>query len=552
MDLTVTDRYSSEQIAALKDKGLWEDATLFDLISAQADRFGDKVFVFDSTTEVTFAQLRDRVLRVAAGLHRAGVQRGERVAVQLPNITEFVVAAAAINRAGAVFVPIMPIYRGAEVEHVIEHSGATRVITVAEFGGFAFVEMYREIQASHPQVKTIWSVRGAAEGAEAFEALEVDGDLDALAAEVGPDRGADEPLLIVYTSGTTSKPKGCVHTVNTARTAAKELTAGLAYTDQDVQFGPSPVSHSTGMITSILLPLVNGASSLFIEKWEPKAGMQAIIDHKVTCAVTATPFLQMLLGVYDPSQHDVSHFRAWVCAGSPIPGSVVEKARGMLSGGTVLSLYGRSENYVTTMVATTDPAERSVTSDGKALPDASVQITGKDGNEVPRGEEGDISYRGASHMLGYYNDPEATAALFTPAGYSRSGDLGRMDQDGFVRVTGRTKDIIIRGGMNISAREIEDHVGARDDIAAVAAVAMPDERLGEKVCLYVVVSPGASAPTLEDILTDLRAHGVATQKLPERLEIAESLPMTATGKVQKHILRAEIADLLKSESLTRA
>lgn len=545
MDLSVTDRYPADQIAALKAKGLWEDTTLFETISAQADAWGDKVYVFDSTSSITYAQLRDRVLRVAAGLKRAGVQQDERIAVQLPNITEFVVVAAAINRAGAIFVPIMPIYRGNEVEHVIAHSGATRVITVAEFGGFGFVNMFREIQAKHPELKTIWSVRGAAEGAESFDSLEVEGSLEDLAAEIGPDRSPDEPFLIVYTSGTTSKPKGCVHTVNTARTGAKELTAGLNYTSDDVQFGPSPVSHSTGMITSILLPLINGASSLFIEKWDPAAGMQAIIDHKVTCAVTATPFLQMLLGVYDPAQHDVSHFRAWVCAGSPIPGSVVERARTMFTGGTVLSLYGRSENYVTTMVAVDDDPQRSVTSDGRALPDASIQITDVDGNEVPRGEEGDISYQGASHMLGYYNDPDATEALFTPAGYSRSGDLGRMDEDGFVRVTGRTKDIIIRGGMNISAREVEDHVGARDDIAQVAAVAMPDERLGEKVCLYIVAKPGHEAPTLETINEDLKAKGVATQKLPERLEVVPDFPMTATGKIQKHVLRQEIAEKLR-------
>ncbi|MBM6545420.1 AMP-binding protein [Janibacter sp. YIM B02568] len=548
MTLTVTDRYTPEQVAAYKAKGLWEDSTLFDVISEQARERPDKAFMFDSTTSVTYAELRDRALRIAAGLRRAGVHAGERIAVQLPNITEFVVAAAAINRAGAVLVPIMPIYRGSEVKHFLAHSGATRVITMADFGGFAYVDMFRQMQSELPQLKTIWAVRGGVEGAEPFEALEVNGEPDALAVEVGDDRHPDEPFLIVYTSGTTSKPKGCVHTFNTARTAAKELTVGLRYSSEDVQFGPSPISHSTGMATSILLPLINGASSLFIEKWDPVAGMDALIEHKVTCAVTATPFLQMLLGVYDPDRHDVSHFRAWVCAGSPIPGSVVEKARKMFTGGTVLSLLGRSENYVTTMCSVDDDPQRAVTSDGRALPDADVQITDPLGNEVPRGEEGDIAYKGASHMLGYYNDPDATAAMFTPSGYSQSGDLGVMDKDGFVRVTGRSKDIIIRGGMNISAREVEDHVGARDDIAQVAAVAMPDERLGEKVCLYVVPVDVSSAPTLEVINEDLRFRGVATQKLPERLEVVEALPMTATGKIQKHLLRAEIAEKVKADS----
>lgn len=549
MDLSVTDRYAPEQIRALKAKGLWEDTTFYDVIAAQAAARPDKVYLFDSTTSVTYEQLRARVLRTAAGLRRAGVVPGERIAVQLPNVTEFVVAAAAINRAGAVLVPIMPIYRGADVEHFLTHSGATRVITMAEFGGFDFAAMFNELRAGLPHLQTIWAVRGPAEGAEPFEALEVEGDEVALGKEIGPDRGPDEPFLIVYTSGTTSKPKGCVHTFNTARTAAKELTAGLAYTEDDVQFGPSPISHSTGMITSILLPLINGASSLFIEKWEPAAGLAALQKHKVTCAVTATPFLQMLLGVYDPDRDDVSHFRAWVCAGSPIPGSVVERAREMFTGGTVLSLLGRSENYVTTMCAIDDDPQRAVTSDGRALPDAEVKVVDPLGEEVARGEEGDIAYKGASHMLGYYNDPDATAALFTPDGFSTSGDLGRMDEDGYVRVTGRSKDIIIRGGMNISAREVEDLVGARDDIAQVAAVAMPDERLGEKVCLYVVPAPGHPAPTLEDINNGLRAKRVATQKLPERLEMLEEFPMTATGKIQKHRLRQEIAKKVQTGSV---
>ena len=173
-----------------------------------------------------------------------------------------------------------------------------------------------------------------------------------------------------------------------------------------------------------------------------------------------------------------------------------------------------------------------------------MKIVGEDGLEVPRGEEGDIAYRGPSHMIEYFNDDEQTDALFTPAGFSRSGDIGRMDEDGYVRVTGRLKDIIIRGGMNISAREIEDRLVRHPAIADVAVVGMPDERLGEKVCVYVVLAESSVALTLKDVTDYLRAQKLATQKLPERLEIASALPMTATGKVQKHILRADIKQKL--------
>ncbi len=546
--LSVQDRYSAEQIDGFYESGVWQDTTFSQMIKAQADARPDKVFVFDSTTSYTYGELYDKTIRLAAGLRRAGIQPGDKVAVQMPNYAEFVPVMTAISRARGIIVPIMPIYRGAEVAYVIEHSGAKAVITVAQFNKFDYAEMYRGIQEQNANLETIYTVR--AEGGsdvQPLEALVAEGDLTDLEAELGEDLGADEHFLIVYTSGTTARPKGCGHTLNTARSTAMAMADELAYSENDIQFGPSPVAHSTGMITSILIPLVCGASTYFVEAWEPNDGMQRLIDNKVTCAVTATAFLQMLLSVYDPDKHDPGSMRVWVCAGSPIPGSVVTAAGKMFSNGQVLSLYGRSENYVTTMVSVTDPPERSVTSDGRHVPHAEVKVVGEDGMEVPRGQEGDIAYKGPSHMLGYYKDPDETAALFTPEGFSRSGDLGRMDEDGFVRVTGRTKDIIIRGGMNISARELEDHLLHLDGVANVAAVGMPDERLGEKVCVYVVPKPGADV-TLEEAIAHLKAEGVATQKLPERIEIVDALPMTATGKIQKHVLRDMVSQKLQAES----
>jgi len=319
----------------------------------------------------------------------------------------------------------------------------------------------------------------------------------------------------------------------------------LAYTEQDVQFGPSPVTHSTGLVTSVVLPLIAGAKSYLMEAWDPHEGLIRIEKYGCTAAVTATPFLQMLMAVYDPAKHDASSMRLWVCAGSPIPGAIVERSRQLL-GCQTLSLYGRSENFLTTMCTVTDPAQRPASSDGSAVEGAEVKVVGADGLEVPRGEEGDIAYRGPSHMIEYFRDDEQTAALFTPEGFSRSGDLGRMDSGGFVRVTGRLKDIIIRGGMNISTREIEDHLLQHPAIANVALVGMPDERLGEKACAYVVLADRSPALTLGDVTAYLREHRLAVQKLPERLEIVPALPMTATGKVQKHVLRADIREKLSS------
>ncbi|WP_068395942.1 AMP-binding protein [Kribbia dieselivorans] len=538
---TVHDRYSEQEIAAWYESGYWTTESFAALAHRQAEAHGDKTSFIDDRGSLTYAQFEERALRLAVGLHRQGIQRGQRVVVQLPNWTEFPTIALALSRIGAVLVPVMPIYRNDEVAYVLQHSGAVAAITCGSFRNFDHAAMFRSLRQQAPAVKNLWVARS--EGEEALDALIVEGDLATLTSELPEDSRPDDAFLIVYTSGTTSRPKGCLHTFNTVRTSAAAIHTALDYTADDVQFGPSPITHATGLVTSVVLPMLAGASSYLMEVWEPTAGVAAVKRHGCTAAVTAAPFLQMLLDANDPGQNDAGTLTRWICAGSPIPPPLVERAGRELPGLRVLSLYGRSENFVTTTCSTGDDPGRALTSDGQAVDGGSVKIVGGDGLEVARGEEGDIAYRGPSHMIEYFHDDEQTGALFTPEGYSRSGDLGRMDEDGFVRVTGRTKDLIIRGGMNISAREIEEHLMRHDSVSQVAAVGMPDDRLGEKVCIYVVPADGAS-PTLAELTDFLRSDGIATQKLPERLEVVDALPMTATGKVQKHVLRQQIAERL--------
>ncbi|THJ75652.1 AMP-binding protein [Candidatus Frankia alpina] len=540
---TVHSRYSDEEIASFYASGHWQTSSFFDLATAQAGAHHDHTFVFDGTTSITYGEFRKRTVRLAAGLASVGVGLGDRVAVQLPNWTEFPLVAAALSRLGAITVPIMLIYRDDEVGYVLEHSAAVAAVTADAFRGFGHRAMFQSLKPGCASLERIIVARaeGDLAGATALESLYAEGNPADLEAGLGPDSSPDDGFLIVYTSGTTSRPKGCFHTFNTLRASAAAIAASLRYTSEDVQFGPSPITHSTGMVTSVVLPLLAGASSHLMEAWDPQEGLARIERYGCTVTVSATPFLQMLMTAYDPAKHDPSSIRAWICAGSPIPGAVVERAGEVLARCRTLSLYGRSENFLTTMCTLEDPPQRAVTSDGSALAGARVKVVGPDGLEVPRGEEGDLAYKGPSHMIEYFRDEEQTAALFTPEGFSRSGDLGRMDADGFIRVTGRIKDIIIRGGMNISAREIEDHLLSHPAIATVAVVGMPDERLGEKACAFVVLAPGADSLELNDVTDYLRAQRVAVQKMPERLEIVSALPMTATGKVQKHILRAEIS-----------
>jgi cyclohexanecarboxylate-CoA ligase len=548
---TIDDRYSADEIRAYYAAGYWQRTSFNALIAARAAEHPDDTFVFDTTTSCTYEEFRQRALRLAVGLKRGGLQKGDRIAVQLPNWTEFPLVAAAASRIGVIVVPIMPIYRDDEVGYVLQHSGASAVVTCGEFRGFDHLAMMTSLRPECPEVRAVYVARADGLDPSAgspLSEIEVAGDLAALEEEAGPDSSPDDGFLIVYTSGTTSRPKGCYHTFNTIRASSAAIQKSLDYDRSDVQFGPSPVTHSTGLVTSVILPLLVGAKSYLMEAFEPNEALRRIEEYGCTAAVTATPFLQMLMAAYDPEKHDASSLRLWVCAGSPIPGSIVESSRELFAGCQTLSLYGRSENFLTTMCTVRDPAERSGTSDGSALEGAMVKVVGHDGYEVPYGEEGDIAYKGPSHMIEYFRNDEETAALFTPEGFSRSGDLGRMDEDGFVRVTGRLKDIVIRGGMNISAREVEEHLLRHPAISNVAVVGMPDERLGEKVCAFVVVGDPEARLTLADVTAYLREHRVAVQKLPERLEVVSELPMTATGKIQKHLLRNEIAAKLESES----
>ncbi|WP_252189621.1 MULTISPECIES: AMP-binding protein [unclassified Rhodococcus (in: high G+C Gram-positive bacteria)] len=545
----VADRYSISEVTDFYDSGDWLRDSFFDMIERQSAERGASRFVFDDHRSLTFSEFRHEVVRLAVGFRRLGVGAGDRVVVQLPNWVEFAVAAAAVSRVGAVIVPMMPIYRDEEVEYILRHCGARFAVTCEEWKGFSHRVMFSEMIARCDNLEHVLIVRGATDevpGTSLITAHLADGEPDNLLAELGTDPGPDEGFLIVYTSGTTARPKGCFHTVNTVRASAIAIARSLEATSEDVQFGPSPITHSTGLMTSVILPLLVGAQSYLMESWTPAAAVAKVAQHRCTVAVTATAFLQMFLGALE-NRSNANTLRQWVCAGSPIPGAVVERARRELSGCQVLSLYGRSESFLNAMCASDDAPELSASTDGRPRGSASLRVVDAQGEELPRGEIGDIAYKGPSHMLEYFQNSDETAALAAADGFARSGDLGYMTADGYVRVTGRTKDIVIRGGLNISARELEDHLIEHRAIEDVAVVGMPDERLGEKVCAFVIVARGHQAPGLDELVDFLRARRVATPKLPQRLEVVTQFPATATGKVKKHELRQRITATLESE-----
>jgi acyl-CoA synthetase (AMP-forming)/AMP-acid ligase II len=547
-----TVRYSPHEIDHYYRSGLWTADTFHDLLVRRVEENPDKVFATDGTQSLTFRELFDAGQRLAVGLHRHGLRRGDTAAVQLPNWVEFIQVLTALSRLGVIMVPIMPIYRREDVGYVLSNAGVRAVFTPAQFGKFDYLDMYRAIRQADPELMIVVArpENAAQDVADVFtlDQLQAEVDDDSASAELGNPPGPDDPFVIVYTSGTTSRPKGCVHTFNTYCAGARGLVGQFGYTETDVQFGPSPIAHTTGLVTSVLLPMLTGAATHLMANWDPVRGIEEIQRFGCTAAVTAPTFLHTLLSNYDAERHDLSTMRLWTCAGAPIPAAVVERAGATLPNIKVLSLYGRSENLVTTTCCVTDEVSRALTSDGRAMLGAEVKVVDHDGHEVRRGVEGDIAYRGPAHMIEYLANPEETAALFTEDGFSKSGDLGKMTDEGYVRVTGRTKDIVIRGGMNISVREIEEHLAHHPALQAFSVVGMPDERLGERVCCFVVTVTGHDAPTVDDMREFLLERGMPIQKTPERVVVVDSLPMTATGKVLKHELRKDIEERLRADA----
>jgi cyclohexanecarboxylate-CoA ligase/acyl-CoA synthetase len=533
----------TERGASYREHGWWQAKTLPAYLNEFIASAPDRLFVTDGTCSLSYAQVGGQAYRLGAALRELGVGRGDRVVVQLPNWAEFVIAYLALARIGAVTVPVMPIYRHNEVEYVLRHSEAVAAITCESFRSVGYRQMYADLRAAAPDLRHVIVARDGGQDlgpALSFAALSRPDASDLPGADaLGPEPDPGDPHCVVYTSGTESRPKGCAHTWNSIGYNVRGLWQDtMAITPDDVMFAPSPVTHSTGLVVGVGVPLASGAGLHLMDVWEPGEGLRRIEQYRCTATATATPFVRMALAAYDPQVHDVSSMRVWLCAGAPIPPATVTEVAERWPECRLLPLWGCSEVMTGSVCRLEDPLETTVSSDGRAAFNGiELKVIAPDGDLAPPGAEGEICYRGPGRMLGYWGDPERTAAAIDSGGWYHTADLARMDGSGYMRVTGRIKDIIIRGGANISAREIEDHVLTHPKVAAAAAVGVPDEVMGERMYLFVVAS-AAGTPTFSEIVAFLRDDKqLAPNKLPERFAVLDELPMTASGKIQKFELR---------------
>lgn len=507
--------------------GAWTGELVDAPLRDAARRHPERTAVVDGDRRWSFARLDTAVDRFARGLLRLGVEPGDVVSFQLPNGIEAIVVHHAAQRCGAVSNPIVPIYREREVGFILRQA-RTRVLVVPDtFRRFDHRSMAEGLRASVPELEHVVVVGEAGPASVGFDAVGTDGPPPDVA------RSSSDVALLLYTSGTESDPKGVLHSHDTLTYECRSVIELYGLDERDVVFMASPVTHITGLLYGMQLPMMLGAPVVLQDVWDVPRALRLIEAERCTFTVGATPFLHGIVHAPELADHDVSSLRTFVCGGAGVPPSLIREARER-TGMVATRVYGSTECPIVTGSAPTAPLDQHADNDGVALAPSELRLVDADGAAVPDGAPGELEVRGPDLCLGYL-DATLNAKAFTDDGWFRTGDLAALDGAGRMRIVGRAKDIIVRGGENLSAGEIEDLLIEHPAVDEVAVVGAPDPVLGERACAFVVGVPGLE---LGDLVDFLRSRRLATQKLPERLELVPSLPRTASGKIQKHRLRA--------------
>jgi cyclohexanecarboxylate-CoA ligase len=526
--------------AAARAGGFWPDRTLIDDLARRVAETPEEEALVAYRAEtgqresLTWRDLDRQARRLARNLARLGVGRGDVISCQLPNWPEFTLTYLAALHLGAAVNPLMPIFRARELRFMLAHAEAKGLVIPARFRGFDYREMIASLRPELPALAHVFAVGSGEE--DDFAHLLAPLAADAAEEEAPPPFSpltADEVTQLIYTSGTTGEPKGVMHTSNTLYANILPYAARLGLGRETRILMASPMAHQTGFMYGLMMPVILGARVILQDVWDPRRALHIIAAEGVDFTMASTPFLADLTRAAAAAGTAPSSLRLFVCAGAPIPGPLVEAARTTLRV-QVLSAWGMTENGAVTLTRPEDPPERAVNTDGCPLPGAEIKVVDPAGLSLPPGREGRLLVRSVSNFVGYHKRPEWNAT--DAEGWFDTGDLARLDETGYVRITGRAKDIIIRGGENIPVVEIEALLYAHPAIAQVALVAYPDPRLGERACAVVVLKEGATLD-LAALTRHLEALGVARPYWPERLEIVTEMPMTASGKIQKFRLR---------------
>jgi len=527
-------------------KGWWHDRTINDDLDACVAACPDKLALTAMQAEsgairrFTYRELAAMADRIAVGLSRLGVGRNDVVALQLPNWWQFTLTYLACARIGAVLNPLMHIFRERELSFMLKHAQAKVAIVPKVFRGFDHEQMLEGLKPSLPSLTQLVVVGG--NGANSFENL-----LSGPAWELEPDAagvltanrpGPDDVTQLIYTSGTTGEPKGVMHTANTVMANIIPYSERLRLGSADVVLMASPMAHQTGFMYGLMMPIMLRASAVLQDIWDAKKAVDVIRAEGVTFTMASTPFLSDLAKSVADTGMSVPTLKTFLCAGAPIPGPLVKQAREVL-GTKIVSAWGMTENGAVTLIKLDDSDELAITTDGCALPGVEVKVVEVDGTPMPFGQVGKLLVRACSNFGGYLHRPQLNNT--DADGWFDTGDLAHMDERGYIRISGRSKDVIIRGGENIPVFEIEALLYGHPAVAQAAIVAYPDERLGERACAVVVPKPGQGID-FASMVEFLKSQKIALQYIPEKLIVLDAMPATPSGKIQKFKLRDIVRD----------
>jgi acyl-CoA synthetase (AMP-forming)/AMP-acid ligase II len=485
----------------------------------------------DQLSTLTLGEIDERGRQVAGALYARGLRAGDVTVLQIPNSPEYAVMWYAGCLLGLILVPVVTIYGATELGQIVRDSRAKALVVPDRWGKIDFLRRLADIGPSEHLEHVVVIGTGAPAGAIGWADL-TEGDAAPFPPE---DRAADDISVLLYTSGTTAEPKGVAHSHNS-------LLAELRLTDQfvrhadEVFFNPSPSGHVTGIL-QITRPMVLGSrQTVFMDRWDAETAVALINEFGATCAGTTPFFLSTALDVADRDGAAIRTMRKWMVGGAGVPPSLVERADAV--GIRTWRAFGSTEHPTITTGRPDDELSERAMTDGTAVPGTIVRIVDEEGVLLGPGREGEVEAAGPDQMLCYL-DPANQTESFSSDGFFRTGDVGVLDAGGYLRITDRKKDIIIRGGENLSSREIENVLSRHPAVAEAAAVSMPDLRYGEKVCAFVVLRDRGSL-TLEEVVHHFDHAGVARQKTPEQLEIVTDLPRTPSGKIRKADLRARL------------
>jgi acyl-CoA synthetase (AMP-forming)/AMP-acid ligase II len=539
-------RWSEAHARLWLDAGYWQPNTLVDIALEQTWAEPERTLLIEGGVRHSRKAVFDAALRLAHFLQQQGARAGDVLAFQLPNWSESAIIALAARVLGLVINPLPPIYREAELSSMLQQTGAKFLFIPAEFRNFNYCRMIAQLRDALPALETVIVVRAAAGQDTAGSDLAW---RDAIAAPPLAELPVVDPaavFMVMFTSGTTGRAKGVLHTHYNFDYKARQMIAAWKVGADDVIFMPSPVTHITGAIWAFDIPWLSGAPAVLLDVWSARDGIAAIREHRCTISGGATPFLQQLLAGTSEDRSALASLKTFFCGGTSVAPELIRQVSAAFPGCLFFRAYGSTEMMTVTLgINSPDQAQLGAESDGVVLPPMQVRLIDDSGAAITQdGVEGEILAFGPEQFAGYL-DVEDNVHAFDEQGFFHMGDLGCWSHGNYLVITGRKKDIIIRSGENISPKEVEDVLVAHPAIADVAIVAMPSPATGEIGCAFVVLNGGATFD-MRELRRFLDGAGLARQKYPEWLELVDDLPRVPSGKVRKDVLRERAKDIARA------